>query len=628
MNGTGQRRLSTLGAEIPPPSHSQYQHSTQAQQETVPIRSSSPALQSTGHTEVSDPSRQSAVPTIPDEFHDYSTMIQNIGLTNTQPQPPPVPSLPTEFTPDVRKVPISNPAPAGHVAHARSTSLQMRKGPLIFATVDAENLEPLPEPQRRSVAGQDNENPQVSSGKLPSSPPMGLMYLDGAREQHPTASSIDSERQDPVVPPNIRDSGPPQPRGRTTLSMKSDDRIFTTGHDSRIPQHPNGNGNYRGRPGSSMRFEQQVYPSISMDNRVPQPQQREYQKRSSSLVNPALQIPQQLFGDLQSTYRPPFGAQPQFTQSPQTQLRPFSPDTQLQPKGSNTPVKNREQHQPASTQSPIVNGQNRALPKTHPKPHRVLTKSRSPPASKPSSPPEPPRRLSRRIQLDADGDNRQPTLPDVWQSLSMAEGIEAPVPAPGPPVPAPAPSLRYNNNVQRPNVGDVDPLAMKRRTKVPAERNVPAPSTAKPTATAMPSADSLSWEKTMNSIPEPIPVPDADIITEQVASPGPYDAAAPRPRSRPMTGMFMAASTLAGFLTEASLLYSLLEYLTFYDWVMLFSVSKHLRKQLENERDLREEVLERFLETVGYERWIWNEQEPLSLSLVVSTIRLSIKRRS
>lgn len=210
----------------------------------------------------------------------------------------------------------------------------------------------------------------------------------------------------------------------------------------------------------------------------------------------------------------------------------------------------------------------------------------------------------------------------------MAEDIEAPVPAPGPPVPAPAPSLRYNNNIQRPNVGDVDPLAMKRRTKVPAERNVPAPSTAKPTATAMPSADSLSWEKTMNSIPEPIPVPDADIITEQVASPGPYDAAAPRPRSRPMTGMFMAASTLAGFLTEASLLYSLLEYLTFYDWVMLFSVSKHLRKQLENERDLREEVLERFLETVGYERWIWNEQEPLSLSLVVSTIRLSIKRRS
>ena len=126
---------------------------------------------------------------------------------------------------------------------------------------------------------------------------------------------------------------------------------------------------------------------------------------------------------------------------------------------------------------------------------------------------------------------------------------------------------------------------------MPAECNVPTPSTAKPTVMTMPSA-------------------------------------APRPGSRPMTGMFIVASTLARFLTEASLLYSLLEYLTFYDWVMLFSVSKHLRKQLENERDLCEEVLEQFLETVGYEQWIWNEQEPLLLSLGISTIHLSIKCRS
>lgn len=275
-----------------------------------------------------------------------------------------------------------------------------------------------------------------------------------------------------------------------------------------------------------------------------------------------------------------------------------------------------------------MNGKNRALPEPHSKPHRVLTKARGPPASKPATPPDSPKRFSQRMPPavdDVDRDKRQPTLPDVSHPAFRAERVGPPVPAPSPPVPGP--SHRHNNNsAQRPNVGDIDPLAMKRRTKVPAERNLPAPPPPKAIPTPASSTEDHSREKTPKLIPEPIPIPDGDIITQQAASPGPYDAVAPRPRSRPMTGMFMTAFTLPGFLSDAGLLYSLLEYLTFYDWIMLYSVSKYLRKQLEDERDLREEVLERFLETIGYERWIWDEQEPLSLSLMVSTIPLSMKR--
>ena len=498
--------------------------------------------------------------------------------------------------------------------------MQMRKGPLIFTSPDAENPEPLPEPQRQSSAGQDNVSPRVAPRELSSSPPIGLAHLNGAREQHPTGFPMGSERQDRVAPPNVRRSRVPQPlngRSPPALSVEFDGHISSTVHESRVPKHSNGDGNYRGQPGPgppSMEFERQLYsPPIAMDSRVPQPQQRQYQKRSSSMVNPTSQIPQHSFGNRQSTYRPLVEAQPQFTQSPQTQLRPLPSDPKMLPNKSKTFVKN---HQPASTQSPIMNGQNRTLPITPSKPHRVLTKARGPPASKHSTSPDSSKRLSRRIPLDVDVGDRQPTSPDIWQPF-MAEGVEAPGPAPTPPAPGPSP--RYNSNAQRPIVEDVDPLAMRRRTKAPAERNVPAPSPAKPIAAPVPSAESIPCERITKSIPEPN---DAGAITEQVASPGPYDAVAPRPRSRPMTGMFMTAFTLPGFLTDAGLLYSLLEYLTFFDWVMLYSVSKHLRKQLEDERDLREEVLERFLETVGYERWTWDEQEPLSLSLVVSAMPL------
>ena len=74
---------------------------------------------------------------------------------------------------------------------------------------------------------------------------------------------------------------------------------------------------------------------------------------------------------------------------------------------------------------------------------------------------------------------------------------------------------------------------------------------------------------------------------------------------------------LCGFLSDAGLLFNLLSYLTFQEWIILSAISKQIRTQLQEERDLREEVLERYLETIGYERWAWEEEEPLPLSLQV-----------
>ena len=60
-----------------------------------------------------------------------------------------------------------------------------------------------------------------------------------------------------------------------------------------------------------------------------------------------------------------------------------------------------------------------------------------------------------------------------------------------------------------------------------------------------------------------------------------------------------------------------------------FSVSKKVREMFGGMREhqsggnelLKEEVLERFLRTVGYARWIWKDDEPLALSLVVRYLR-------
>lgn len=73
-------------------------------------------------------------------------------------------------------------------------------------------------------------------------------------------------------------------------------------------------------------------------------------------------------------------------------------------------------------------------------------------------------------------------------------------------------------------------------------------------------------------------------------------------------------------LLHPQLLCALLQYLSFYDWCILQGVSKNLRSQLSHAKELKEEVLERYLSTIGYARWIWEEKEPLMISLRVRSV--------
>ena len=73
-------------------------------------------------------------------------------------------------------------------------------------------------------------------------------------------------------------------------------------------------------------------------------------------------------------------------------------------------------------------------------------------------------------------------------------------------------------------------------------------------------------------------------------------------------------------LMEASLLEALLPYLTMRDWNALTASNDAMRRAVEHKRELRELVLERFLGTVGYERWRWPTKEHIMLTFRVSCL--------
>ena len=85
-----------------------------------------------------------------------------------------------------------------------------------------------------------------------------------------------------------------------------------------------------------------------------------------------------------------------------------------------------------------------------------------------------------------------------------------------------------------------------------------------------------------------------------------------------ISGAEGAQDHFSGFLSESRLFMLLLEFLSFYDWCMILSLSREIRFMIVQTPNLREAVLERFLKPVVYARWAWNELEPLSLSLQVS----------
>lgn len=76
---------------------------------------------------------------------------------------------------------------------------------------------------------------------------------------------------------------------------------------------------------------------------------------------------------------------------------------------------------------------------------------------------------------------------------------------------------------------------------------------------------------------------------------------------------------LTDFIADPEFFRTLLEYLNFFEWSVLAGVSKVIRVLMVQKKEVREEILERFLQPVGYQRWAWEESpEPLSLSLQVS----------
>ena len=78
---------------------------------------------------------------------------------------------------------------------------------------------------------------------------------------------------------------------------------------------------------------------------------------------------------------------------------------------------------------------------------------------------------------------------------------------------------------------------------------------------------------------------------------------------------------LVAHLADTILLEELLCYLTYYDWLTLAFVSKEVRLTMYEKG--REQILERYLRTVGYARWSWASQEPLELRVQVCYVRPS-----
>ena len=109
------------------------------------------------------------------------------------------------------------------------------------------------------------------------------------------------------------------------------------------------------------------------------------------------------------------------------------------------------------------------------------------------------------------------------------------------------------------------------------------------------------------------PLPELDLELELELEPGPE----PEPEPEPI---LLPTCTIIDFLSDPQLLSSLLSFFTFYDWCLLSSLSKEIRILLVQSPVLRETVLERFLKTVGYSRWIWDDPDPLLLSLQVSRL--------
>jgi hypothetical protein len=110
---------------------------------------------------------------------------------------------------------------------------------------------------------------------------------------------------------------------------------------------------------------------------------------------------------------------------------------------------------------------------------------------------------------------------------------------------------------------------------------------------------------------EPTHAPVADDSDSAVTAPEEQEQE-PEPEPEPIP-----LYTMIDLISDPQLLSSLLTFFSFYDWCVLSSLSNEIRMLLIQTPVLRETVLERFLKTVGYSRWVWDGPDPLLLSLQV-----------
>jgi hypothetical protein len=333
------------------------------------------------YVDPSNPLQLSTPPVIPSEFKDYTHLIQNMAAIGQSPASAPAPALPpvgaapatvpgTEYTlavqpapmpmrtEDVRGGPASKPS---HVAHARQTSIQVRKGPLIFATA--------------------SETDDTGSGSANTQAPPNIA----------TAQPLPSTTQRPNF---VQDGGVNSGPG----VYPSPPAEFSSLIDETVAR------NQPLRKPPSTEFEMNFNRSTTQVNKPEELQSQDYPVPRSSLQLQPQPQHQQPQSQPQSRlpYRPPVQNQQPPSQIPRP---PAQSDLQTRPRKSQSML--QSSHDPP-TAPPNSDGQSRS---SQPKHHRVLTKVRQPDASvsKPATPPTSPKKQVRTLDLSVELDDRAGT---------------------------------------------------------------------------------------------------------------------------------------------------------------------------------------------------------------------------
>ena len=212
----------------------------------------------------------------------------------------------------------------------------------------------------------------------------------------------------------------------------------------------------------------------------------------------------------------------------------------------------------------------------------------------------------------------------------------------------PSPAGKKNESMQvsmKRGENDVVQVLVKRREKsrkvdesdAPASTvNAPEPLTQRPASPQPPSQQSPTQQSSALPPPKSTPTPSVAPFKAPPSALLPMHMPSRRRQaSSPISKSEVEAARALGVvlfyplekhINDPSLLEELLAYLSFHEFMALSSASKRIRTMLEDRKELREAVLDRYLATVGYTRWEFETKEPLELTLKVC-VRPSFQKR-